>query len=379
MRRLTFLVALLLVAVGGAPALASVAELPPLPPPGLLAAAPPEVSAGSWILYDATFETELGARLPDTRRAMASTTKMMTALVALERSQPDELVTVSEEAAAIGEAEIGLVPGEQWTMRQLLTALLVHSANDAAMVIAEHVGGTVEGFVKLMNEKADELGLANTRFANPHGLDAEDHFSSARDLLILALAGLEDDTFASLVRRREVALPPTADGAERPAIATNELLRIFPGAIGVKTGFTNEAGQVLVGAAEQDERRLLAVVMGSADHFSDAAALLEYGFSQFGLVQLIVAGDEYASLRTAGGVESYRATDSFDVFLDKERAAAVELEPSFEGQQPVLVAELEGEQLARVELSGTPVPPLPGLRQSIAWASRYWDWLWGNE
>ena len=147
---------------------------------------PPEVSAPAWILYDATWDVVLAGEGVDEVRPMASTTKMMTALLAIEHGGLDDEVLVSPNAAAIGEAEIGLEPGERLTLRQLVTALMIRSANDASIAVAEHVAGSEEAFVALMNARAEELGLEETRFANPHGLDAPGHHSSARDLLSLA-------------------------------------------------------------------------------------------------------------------------------------------------------------------------------------------------
>ncbi|MGH9168206.1 MAG: D-alanyl-D-alanine carboxypeptidase family protein, partial [Acidimicrobiia bacterium] len=238
-RRLVVSLAVLLALVQAAPVRAA----QPAPREAMgLAAALPEVSASSWILYDQGFDRELGSLNPHERRAIASTTKMMTALVVLERASLGELVTVSEEAAGVGEAEIGLVAGEVLTVGDLLVALLIDSANDAAVALAEHVGGSEEGFVALMNETARRLGLADTHFANPHGLDDPGHYSTARDLLAIALAGMENPTFADLVGTRRAPFPSTPDGGEREALTTNTLLRSYPGTFGVKTGFTDEAG-----------------------------------------------------------------------------------------------------------------------------------------
>ncbi|GIU93001.1 MAG: hypothetical protein KatS3mg011_1907 [Acidimicrobiia bacterium] len=257
------------------------------PPPDPIPSRPtPSVTAQAWILYDDTFDLVLAEEEADQRRPMASTTKIMTALVALRHSEPGELVAVSRTAADVGESEIGLVAGERLPMAQLLSAMLVRSANDAAMAVAEHIGGTVDGFVEMMNSTAQELGLTNTHFANPHGLDAPDHYSSARDLLRLTLAAMDDPRFAQAVSSVRVRLPDSPSGAPRVAETTNRLLRDYPGAIGVKTGFTSRAGLVLVAAAERDGRRLYAVVMGSTDHFGDATALLDHGFSAYPLLSL---------------------------------------------------------------------------------------------
>jgi D-alanyl-D-alanine carboxypeptidase (penicillin-binding protein 5/6) len=254
---------------------------------------PPDVSAASWIVFDAIDGVILGSRNPDVIRPMASTTKIMTALLALEQSSPDQVVLVSENAAQAGEAEIDLFDGEQLLMEDLITTMVVRSANDSAIAVAEAIGGDTATFVALMNRRAEELGLIRTFFVNPHGLDADGHASTARDLLRLGLAAMANPEFRRMASLREFDLGPTPDGTPRIAKSTNGLLDIYPGAIGVKTGFTFQAGLVLVAAAERDGRTVYAVVMGSEGsgaHFSDASALLDYGFEGNELVRA-VAGE----------------------------------------------------------------------------------------
>ena len=290
-----FLVVFALVALlPGAPS--SATPVPPdlhLPVPTAEYRPAPNVSAASWIVFDATDGVVLASRNADESRAMASTTKMMTALIALEQSDPETLVTVSDRAADIGEAEIGLIAGEQLPIGGLIDSMIVRSGNDAAVAVAEAIGGDVETFVELMNVRAVELGLTRTTFANPHGLDAEAHLSTARDLLRLGLAAMANSDFRRAAALSEVSLPPAPDGTLRVAPATNELLETYGGAIGVKTGFTFQAGLVLVAAAERDDRTIYVVVMGSdgvGAHFADATALLDYGFGGHELVRA-VAGE----------------------------------------------------------------------------------------
>lgn len=278
----------------GAPSLA--VPVPPdlhLPVPTGEYRPAPNVTAASWIVFDATDGVVLASRNADERRPMASTTKIMTALIALEESDPETLVTVSNRAADVGEAEIGLIAGEQLPIGSLIDSMIVRSANDAAVAVAEAIGGDVETFVELMNARAAALGLTRTSFANPHGLDAEGHVSTARDLLRLGLAAMANPEFRRAAVLTEVSLPPAPDGTARVAQATNDLIQSYEGAIGVKTGFTFQAGLVLVAAAERDGRAIYVVVMGSEGpgaHFSDAAALLDYGFGGHELVRA-VAGE----------------------------------------------------------------------------------------
>lgn len=266
-----------------AAALALVVASPGWHPPAEVSSGPvpepPEVTAEAWIVYDVDAELVLGSRRADEERPMASVTKIMTALVVMEHADLDELVRISEGAAGTGEAEIGLVSGERWSVRDLVAAVIVRSGNDAAVALAEHVGGSVEGFAELMNQTAAELGLEHSHFVNPHGLDEDGHYTSAADLLTMARLALEDPYLARLARTKLITFRPDPSGAERRAQNTNQLLGAYPGVVGLKTGFTGKAGKVLVSALERDDRTLIAVVMGSEDHFADSRELLEWGYA----------------------------------------------------------------------------------------------------
>ena len=166
---------------------------------------------------------------------------------------------------------------------------MVRSGNDAAMALAEHVGGTVEGFADMMNAKAEALGLENSHFVNPHGLDARDHYTTASDLRIMAEAALSHPYLSRLARTLEVEFKPNPLGVPRIALTTNRLLGVYPGVIGLKTGFTSDAGRVLVSAHDHNGRTLIAVVMGSANHFADSRELLDYGSQVLSLRHRFIA------------------------------------------------------------------------------------------
>jgi D-alanyl-D-alanine carboxypeptidase len=224
--------------------------------------------------------------------------------------------------------------------------------------------------------------MDDTRFANPHGLDEDGHFSSARDLLTLAQAMMAVEELAAIVATREVSLPDTLEGEERVARSTNRLLFNYQGANGVKTGYTDDAGWTLVASAERDDRLLYVVVMGSPtvdDRFADAAALLDYGFSEFGVVEVIVAGVDYARRRLPGEAEQAVATETFSIFSNRDDAAEIELTPRFTEDEAVVVATIDGSELGSVPLELSFPSDLPDLAGAFAWASRYWDWLFGNE
>ncbi|MDX1448896.1 MAG: D-alanyl-D-alanine carboxypeptidase family protein [Acidimicrobiia bacterium] len=279
-------------------AILSLAAAPPIPIERIPPVPSPEIGAPAWVLYDETIGSVLDGVEVDTPRAMASTTKLMTALLAVESGMLDEVVTVSARAAAVGESEIGLVAGERIRLDMLVAALVIRSGNDAAMAVAEHVGGTVEDFVALMNQRAAELGMAQTSFANPHGLDAEAHFSTPRDLVTLARAATSEPFIAELMGTSRYRITDSPDGTVRVAESTNRLLETYPGTVGGKTGFTFRAGLVYVGSAEREGRRLYVAVMGSegADgHFRDAAALFDHGFDAYRIVDTITRGASYVA------------------------------------------------------------------------------------
>lgn len=257
---------------------------------------PPNPTAPSWLLYDAGASAPIASRNADEERSIASVTKVMTGLLVMEYGNLDELVTISENAAATGEKEIDLVAGEQVTVEQLFKALMVHSANDAATALAEHIGGSVSGFVDMMNEKVAELGLSHSSFANPHGLDAPNHYSSANDLLVITKAAMEYPIFSETVRARSYAFPAATDGTARIAQTTNLMLGTYEGMAGVKTGFTFRALLTFVAAAERDGRLVYAIVLGSEGrraHFADATLLLDYAFNEMPYYQMISSGEPY--------------------------------------------------------------------------------------
>jgi D-alanyl-D-alanine carboxypeptidase (penicillin-binding protein 5/6) len=253
----------------------------------------PEIRAPSAVLVDLDTGQVLFDKDGRQRRPIASLTKIMTALLVLRRTQPQDLVTVSADAAEperVGVAQLGLQEGETITVEQLLYALLLQSANDAAVALAEHVSGSVDGFVSAMNATARRLGLRDTRYASPNGLD-DTGYSSALDLARLARVAYREPLFAGVVATRFHEIP-APQGSPRVVQNRNALLWLYPGAIGVKTGYTSAAGFCLVAAAAREGLRLATVVLGEpGDPFSDAATLLDFGFAAFERRRLVTAGE----------------------------------------------------------------------------------------
>ena len=242
------------------------------------------VNAASAILVDANSGMVLFERDPDAPRPPASVTKILTALIVLERGRLNDTVAVSQAAAQTGGHRLGLRAGQRITLGDLLAAVLIRSANDAAVAAAEHVGGSLPGFVALMNETAKDLGMANSRFANPHGLDEPFHFTTARDMAALTRVALENPRFAELVRAPQARLTIWKPGRRslvpqsRIVLSHNRLLGQVAGADGVKTGYTDSAGRCLVASASRGNHRMIAVLLNDPQRWTDAAALLEYGF-----------------------------------------------------------------------------------------------------
>ena len=302
-------------------------ELPPIPVAS--APDPPPIGAESWLLFDDSNEVVLAEQDADVPLPMASTTKLMTALLATEIGDLSSPVQVSRSAAGVAGAGVNLVEGEVFLLRTLVRALLIRSGNDAASAVAQHVGGSVEAFVALMNERAGELGLENTSYANPHGLDDPDQYSTARDLLTLAREVLQHPELAEAVATEEISLRDTPAGETRVYTNTNRLLSDYEGMFGIKTGYTNDAGRVLVAGAERQGRRLLSIVMRSEDHFADTRALMDYGFNSFGSVpglvstQLRITREQVLAPALSTITTTTTTTAAADAQVEMETAEAV--------------------------------------------------------
>ena len=229
-----------------------------------------EVSATAAVLMDADMGQVLYEKNGDRQMLIASTTKIMTALVVLEHAVPDDVITVTPNHMAEG-SSMYLRAGETVRVEELLYGLLLCSGNDAALALTECAGGLTP-FVALMNEKAAALGMARTSFANPNGLDADGHYSTARDMAVLAAAAVENPTFRRICSSRSVTI------GQRTMENHNRLLRQVEGCIGLKTGYTRAAGRTLVSCAERDGCRLVAVTLQDGNDWADHAALYDYGF-----------------------------------------------------------------------------------------------------
>ncbi len=252
------------------------------------------VSAQKAICLDSATGRILFQRQMDSRSLIASTTKIMTALVVCEQCNVLDRMRVPKEAVGIEGSSMYLKEGEVLTIQELLYGLMLSSGNDAAVALAIYCGGTVEGFVAMMNDKAHVLGLHDTHFENPNGLDSPGHYSTARDLATLAAYAMNDPVFQKTVSAK------TVTAGNRHLRNHNKLLWMVEGADGVKTGYTKAAGRTLVSSAQRDGRRLVAVTLDAPDDWKDHARLLEEGFSRYHLQRIVTEGDLLGKMEVAG-------------------------------------------------------------------------------
>lgn len=253
-------------------------------------------SATSAILIDVDSGRVLYEQNADAKMLIASTTKILTALVAIREGDLDAVVTVKKEATLTEGSSMYLKEGEQLTLETLLYGLLLCSGNDAAVAIADAVGGSQAEFVKLMNATAQELGMEHSSFANPNGLDDEKHYSTARDMARLACAAVENETLVRIASTRSVTI------GGRTMTNHNKLLAYMDGCIGLKTGYTRAAGRTLVSCAERNGQRLVAVTLQDGNDWADHQALYDYGFSTYPAQRAAVLGQTVKQADVQGGL-----------------------------------------------------------------------------
>jgi D-alanyl-D-alanine carboxypeptidase (penicillin-binding protein 5/6) len=262
----------------------------------------PRVTAHAAVVVDMDSGTVLYSRDADEQLEMASTTKMMTAILVLESMSLDEEVKVPAAAVGVAGSILGLKRGETFTVEQLLYMMLVPSANDAAITLGVAQAGSIKAFVAEMNARAEEMGLTNTHFVNNCGLHAEDHYSSARDLAKIASVAMRDPVFRKIVSTREYTLPHAGGVADKVIKTSNELLRDYDWVNGIKTGSTPYAGYCLVSSATKDGLTLISVVLGAKDEDTremESKALLEYGFERCQWKSLMDRGAVVADISVA--------------------------------------------------------------------------------
>ncbi len=330
------------------------AECPPI-----AAAAPPDCSAKSAILIEAETGTILYSKDIHTQRAMASTTKIMTAILTIEAGDLDTEFTVDPLAIRVEGTSMGLREGDRVSRRDLLYGIILPSGNDAANAAAVSVSGSVPAFVELMNAKALELGLKNTHFVTPSGLDAKGHYTSAYDLAMITAYAMRNELFREVVSCKSKQLEYGNPPYSRTLYNSNKMLSRYEGAIGVKPGFTDDARRCLVSAAERNGTTLIAVTLNDGNDYNDHAAMLNYGFTQVSAYPLETACSARVSVAGTGesvGVYADEATLSLTSEQRRKLERRVLLPRIVYGEvkrgDPVgsLVFSLEGKTLKSVPL-----------------------------
>lgn len=323
------------------PAGASPAGAPGAQPPVPLvkryadAPSPPRLWAHGAVLLDWHTGEVIWEQNAHRRLHPASTTKILTALIAIERGDLSAKVKVSRRAAQTPGSSMYIKEGEVYSLHDLLYGLLLRSGNDAAVAIAEHIAGSVEKFAELMNRRARELGALNSHFVNPHGLTHDQHLSTAYDLAVIARAALRNPTFAQIVAMPTKEL--TYEELDRHVVLhnTNRLLWSLPGADGVKTGTTGAAGACLVASATRGDQKLISVVLNASNRWRESAELLEWGFRSWQLVHLGRAGEILRQVPVVGGKREY-----LPVALQGDLTAVVPRERAERGELPEISLQL---------------------------------------
>lgn len=349
------------------------------------AAKPPALTANSAILVDVDTGQILYEKKGGEIRHPASTTKMMTALLSVERGNLADLVTVSANACSEIGSSLNLQPGDVLTLGELLRATLTISANDAATAIAEHMAGSVSEFASWMNERAIELGALDTYFVNPHGQTNPVHKTTAKDLSIIARAALADPLISELVATRETVITWEKPEKELAVTNTNRLLNSLEGADGVKTGTTTAAGDCLVASATREGRQLLAVVLHSDNRWSDATRLLEFGFGAFTFLDVARRDQPFTQLLIIDGrmeqMDVIPVSDLTVIVPNSDQPLITQLELPTELAAPVH----RGQSLGRVIVSQagkviaeTQLVAATDCRRATLWwrIGQWWRRLW---
>ena len=338
------------------------------------------LSAQSAVLIDARDGRVLYEKDADTPRPMASTTKIMTAVVALESCDVNEIIEIADEAVGVEGSSIYLQKGERMTLLELLYALLLQSANDAAVAIAVGVGGSVGNFADMMNEKAMSLGLTSTHFENPNGLDADGHVTTARELALLTAYALKNPIFAEIVAtyKRKISGP---NGTVRLVVNHNKLLNMYDGCVGVKTGFTKKSGRCLVSTACRESLTLVSVTLSAPDDWRDHTELLDFGFERYKRLSIAKIGEFSATLPIAGGnITEVIVANSQDIsaVLPKDHG---EITYKIEANRPLFAPITRGKQLGTVryyigekEIASSPLVALNSVKQ-IQKKPSFWKWI----
>lgn len=319
----------------------------------------------------------------DEKRLIASLTKVMTALVALENADPDEVITIEPAWANVEGSKMGIVPGETMTVRDLLYGLLLSSGNDAALALADICAGSTESFAALMNEKAAELGMTSTCFENPHGLDGENQYSTARDMAALTAAAMKDPDFAAIVSTR------SANVCGRALTNHNKLLNMYAGTLGVKTGYTDAAGRTLISCVEREGMKLICVTLCDPDDWNDHMALCSWAFDAYDVSDALAVSEPLKVPVISGIADSVALRAARPSYILSEAGSNIRVEydterfiyaPAAEGGKAGMArVYVNGEQTDEVALVYAENVPLDRTIPLTAWEKIKWAWYLMNK
>ncbi len=359
----------------------------------LVYGAEPSVGAQGAALMDGNTGRLLWGKNAEEPLAMASTTKIMTAILVLENANLDDVVTVSKNAARQPEVDMDLKTGEQWRLGDLLSVMMLRSYNDTAVALAEHVSGSVEDFCALMTKRAAELGAEDTVFGSPNGLDSqipfEKHHSTAKDMALIATYALKNEKFCEIIAQPEVTISEVTGKRQRQVTNADRFLREYQGAMGVKTGYTNKAGHCFVGAAEQNGARLVSAVLGSGwgsggkeKKWTDTKAIMNYGFATFFLYEPAAKGQACGKVSVLHShVPEVDAVleEGYQGLFSKEEQEALELIVSLPEsiEAPIQAGQVLGS--AKLKLKEEILAEIPVLAEGSAPDYTLGDWyfyLW---
>lgn len=320
-----------------------------------------KISAECAILTEASSGRVLFASNAEAKRAMASTTKIMTALVVIENCELDDIVAIPKEAVGIEGSSIYLAAGEKLTVKELLYGLMLRSGNDAATALAMHCSGSVASFVALMNSYAQNIGALNTSFANPSGLPAKDHYTTAYDLALISAKAMKHDVFREIVSTQKVTITWDGHNTDRLLINKNKMLYQYDGADGIKTGYTIAAGRCLVSSATRNGMTLIAVVLNSSPMYADCSAMLDFGFENYSMTELVSADTVMGSVTIKHGFEksiTYKASNTVSVPLAKTDSFFITARIEAESMEaPVYANEVIG--CAEIYINGNKTASVP--------------------
>ena len=339
----------------------------------------PNPTASAAVLMDFTTGKVLFSKNSSERRAPASTTKILTALVALERGDLNQVITASTNAGKTGGSSIWLAPGEELTLKELLYGILLNSGNDASVAVAEGLAGSEANFVAWMNEKVQALGGKNTCFKNSNGLPEKGHYSTAYDLALITRYALHNPVFSEIVRTKKQAIQWPGRDYNRLMINHNKLLWRYEYANGVKTGYTKQAGRCLVASATKNGQQLIVVVLNGKRMYEDSRDLLEYGFNNYRLLTVVSPGQKVGSLQVTEGVTSQVPVlphRPVTIVVPKEQTDHIKVNLEIPTFLPAPIERLQRVGELEVKIGTKVVEKIPVVTAASVQKQGFWRRLW---